>query len=94
MERLFPKVLQAIPAEGFNVYAYMNDGTIRCVDVKPLIDKGGVFAPLKDASIFKSTLTVLNDTVAWDMTGKHDPTDCIDIGPFTIQALPAVKEAM
>ena len=94
MDSLFPKVLQAVPVRGFKVHAYMNDGTLRCMDIKPLIDKGGVFAPLNNPDTFNNALTVLNDTIAWDITGKRDPTDCIDIDPFTIQALPSIKEAM
>ena len=94
MESLFPKVLQAVPADGYKVYAYMNDGTMRCVDIRPLIDRGGVFALLSDPDLFTSTLTILNDTIAWDMTGNRDPADCIDIDPFTIQALPVIKEAV
>ena len=93
MASVFPKVLQAIAIDGYKVHAYMNDGSTRCVDIRPLIDKGGVFTLLKDPNIFCSTLTILNDTVAWDITGKHDPADCIDLDPFTIQSLPAYKEA-
>ena len=91
MDRVFPKVLQAVPADNYAVCAYMNDGTMRQVDVRPLIEKGGVFAPLRDAGIFCSALTVMNDTVAWDITGKRDPSDCIDLDPFTIMALPMIS---
>jgi|GEM_PF-3560662 len=41
----FPKVLQTVPADGYKVFAYMNDGTVRCFDAEPLIEKGGVFDP-------------------------------------------------
>ena len=37
----FPKVLQSIAGEDFTVYAYMQDGTIRLYDAKPIISKGG-----------------------------------------------------
>ena len=92
MDMIFPKVLQAIPAKDYTVLAYMNDGTIRKFDAKPLIKKGGVFSPLADVETFAKTLTVLNDTVAWDLSGRRDPADCIDIDPFTIQAQTAVAE--
>ena len=39
MENLFPNVLKAVPVDGFKVCAYMNDDTLRSVDVKPLIEK-------------------------------------------------------
>lgn len=88
----FPKVLQAVPGPDYKVYAYMNDGTVRYVDVQALIDKGGVFAPLRDKTVFDEKLTVLNDTVAWDISGNHDPGDCIDIDPFTIYEMPVVAD--
>ena len=91
MDNVFPKVLQAIPIDDFKVHAYMNDGTIRCVDMRPLIDKGGVFEPLRAPDFFSGKLTVLNDTIAWDLSGRHDPSDCIDIDPFVVQDMPTVQ---
>lgn len=74
-----PAVLQAVPGDDFTVYAYCNDGAVRLVDVKPLIAKGGVFLPLAERTFFNERLTVLNDTVAWDMTGDRDTTTCVDL---------------
>ncbi|MCL2823440.1 MAG: DUF2442 domain-containing protein [Polyangiaceae bacterium] len=91
---LFPQVLQAVAVEYGFVLAYMNDGTVRRFDARPLIRAGGVFAPLQDESVFRKTLTVLNDTVAWDISGKRDPADCIDIDPFTIQAMPRIVDPL
>ena len=65
------------------VYAYMNDGSVRKFDVKPLIKKGGVFKKIEDKEIFKNTLTVLNGTVAWDIAGNRNIYKCIDIDPMT-----------
>ncbi len=81
---IIPSVLQTVPGENSTVYAYFNDGTIRLYDVKPLIAKGGIFAPLADEDFFRARLTVLNDTVAWDITGDRDESACIDIDPFTV----------
>lgn len=94
MKDIFPKVVQAIPGDNYTIYAYMNDGSVRLVDALPLIDKGGVFAPLRDPDVFQRTLTVMNDTVAWDLSGKHDPSDCIDLDPFSIQERPAVADPL
>lgn len=74
-----PAVVQAVPGDDFTVYAYCNDGAVRLVDVKPLIAKGGVFAPLANQDFFCDRLTILNDTVAWDMTGDRDTTTCVDL---------------
>ena len=79
MDTLFPKVLQAVAGEDFTVYLYFNDGSVRLYDAKPLLALGGVFAPLQDAAFFKSRLTVLNDTAAWDVTGDRDPGSCVDL---------------
>ncbi|WP_207747821.1 DUF2442 domain-containing protein [Clostridium sp. D33t1_170424_F3] len=90
----YPKVVQAIPGDDFTVYAYFIDGTVRLVDVKPLIEKGGVFAPLGDVDFFKSRLTVLNDTVAWDITGNRDETACIDLDPIEIYKTVVVEDPL
>lgn len=74
-----PAVLQAVPGDDFTVYAYCNDGAVRLVDVKPLIAKGGVFSPLAERDFFCNRLTILNDTVAWDMTGDRNTTACVDL---------------
>ena len=80
----FPQVLQAVPSDDYLVYAYFNDGSVRLYDAKPLLKKDTVFEPLMDIQTFKNTLTVMNDTIAWDIEGKRDPYKCIDIDPLTI----------
>lgn len=89
---VYPSVVQAVAGDDFTVFAYMIDGSIRKYDVKPLIKKGGVFSQLADIEFFKNKLTVLNDTVAWDISGKRDPADCIDIDPFSISESPLVSD--
>ena len=78
---MIPKVVQAVAGDGFTVYAYFSDGTVRLLDAAPLLDMGGVFAPLRDPDFFRERLTVLNDTVAWDVDGKRDPCTCVDLDP-------------
>jgi hypothetical protein len=94
MSEIYPQVLQAVPGDGYIVYAYMLDGSVRRVDVTHLIEKGGVFEALKDRNLFENALTVLNDTVAWDLSGNYDPTNCIDIDPFTIADCPIVDDPL
>ena len=77
--RFYPEVYQAVAGKDYTVYAYMNDGSVRKFDVKPLIKKGGVFRKIEDKEIFKNTLTVLNGTVAWDIAGNRNIYKCIDI---------------
>lgn len=93
--KLLPSVVQVLPGEEFTVYAYCNDGAVRLVDVKPLIAKGGVFAPLADPAFFSERLAVLNDTVAWDMTGDRDVTACVDLDPCGIfETAPVVEDPL
>lgn len=33
----------------------------------------------------------MNGTLAWDISGKMDETDCIDIDPFTLYYLNAIN---
>ena len=83
-KHFFPHVLQVLPTDNFEVYAYMNDGSVRMYDAKPLLKKGTVFEPLMDIQIFKDKLAVINHTIAWDMGGQRDPYKCIDIDPFEV----------
>ena len=94
MKDLFPVVLQAVPAEDMIVFAYMQDGTVRKLDMKPVIEKGGIFEQLKNPDIFKNTITVLNDTVAWDISGNRSNSDCIDIDPFIVAECPVVTDPL
>jgi len=91
---IFPMVLQVLPASDYKIYAYMNDGSVRLYDAKPLILKGGVFEPLIDMEVFRTAATVLNDTIAWDISGNRDETDCIDIDPFSVASAPAVSDPL
>ena len=85
-----PEVFQAVAGNDFIVYAYMNDGSIRMLDMKPIIKNGGVFKILEDEKIFREKLTVLNNSVAWDIDGNRDEYKCIDIDPLNIFNSPMV----
>lgn len=91
----FPEIYQAVAGEDYVVYAYVNDGSVRKVDMKPLLEGEGdcgVFEPLKDKNIFKKTITVIGNTVAWDLDGDRDEYKCIDLDPFLIFESPAVED--
>jgi hypothetical protein len=94
MSEYMPEVVQAVPGEGRSVYAYFTDGTIHLYDVAPLIEQGGVFAQLEDEAFFRDRLTVLNSSVAWDVSGHYDPTTCIDIDPFEVYAAQTVSDPL
>lgn len=90
----FPVVVQAVAGEDRTVYAYFSDGQVKQYDMAPAIARGGVFAPLADETFFTERLTVLNDTIAWDLSGHYDPTDCIDIDPFEVYAAASVADPL
>lgn len=90
----FPTVVQAVAGPDKTVFAYFTDGKITQVDMNEAIAKGGVFAQLADDEFFVSALTVLNDTVAWDVSGCFDSTRCIDLDPFTVYEAPAVSDPL
>ena len=94
MDTYFPTVVQAVPGNGRIVYAYFTDGSIHAYDMQPHIDKGGVFAPLKDEDFFVNRLTVLNSTIAWDVSGSFDPETCLDIDPFTVYQADVVSDPL
>ena len=88
---MFPKIVQVIPTAEYTVYVYFDDGKIVCYDVKPMLSKK-VFAPLADVQFFMETCTVMNGTLAWDVTKDRNPQTCIDIDPDTLYGLDSVKE--
>lgn len=88
---MFPKIVQVIPTDDYLVYVYFEDGKIVCYDVTPLLEKE-VFSPLKEKKIFMDTCTILNDTLAWDLSGMRDESACIDIDPDTLYELPYAEE--
>ena len=60
-------------------------------DVKPKLDQG-VFQCLKDMSFFINRCKIMNDTLAWDLTGENDPSECIDIDPDYLYSLEYAEE--
>lgn len=94
MDKIFPEVVQTVAGENYTVYAYMKDGSVRLFDAQPLIERGGIFKKLRDKTFFSERLTVMNETVAWDISGTRDPSNCIDIDPFTIAACPEAEDVL
>ena len=92
--RFFPEVLQVVPGDNYIVYAYFNDGTVRCYDASELVMGKGIFARLRDRQVFVNAMTVMNGSVAWDLEGNRDATKCIDIDPFVLYESPVVKDPL
>ena len=92
---MIPKVLQAVAGQNFQVYLYFHDGTVRLLDASPLVRRGGVFTPLQDTDFFRDRLTVINDTVAWDVDGTRDPCTCVYLDPCELyETCPIVEDPL
>ena len=91
-ENYFPEAIQVIPTRDYKVYIYFDDGRIKLFDASTLI-KGGVFKVLQDEELFISSCTVLNNTLAWDITGNYSEEDCLDLDPLQLyNSCPEVEE--
>ncbi len=75
-----PEVVQVVPHDNYTVDVQFQDGKCITYDVKPLLQKG-VFERLRDKQFFKERCTVMNHTLAWDLSGHFDPTNCLDLDP-------------
>ena len=71
MNEYFPTVVQVIPLDNFHVQVFFDDGKI--VDYDATEDlKAEIFKPLRDIDAFKEACTVMNGTLAWDLSGNRD----------------------
>ncbi len=88
---MFPKVVQVIPMSDYSVYVYFEDGKIIYYDMSQMIEKE-VFGCLREIEIFMNKCTVMNDTLAWYISGNWDNTTCLDTDPDTLYALPYAED--
>ena len=89
----FPEVVQVMPHEDFTVSVYFSDGKIVLYEIKPFLHME-VFSKVSDIDIFMETCTILNDTLAWDVAGNRNESQCIDIDPDTLYSLPESVERL
>ena len=84
-----PEIVQVVPHENYTVSVFFCDGKTVLYDVKPKLGRG-VFQQLTDLSFFINRCMIMNDTLAWDLSGTGDETDCIDIDPDMLYHLEAI----
>ena len=71
MNEYFPTVVQVIPLDNSHVQVFFDDGKI--VDYDATEDlKAKIFKPLRNSNTFKEACTVMNGTLAWDLSGNRD----------------------
>lgn len=83
LERI-PEVVQVYADTPISVIVYFDDGRIKRFDASPLIAQGERFQRLQDESFFRTCCTVMNGTLAWDLSGTRDDRTCLDIDPLEI----------
>lgn len=79
-----PKLYQVIPQDDYTVVLFYDNGEIKLYDCSWIQSESGVFEKINDISRFKKLCTVMNGTLAWDISEKRDPYSCIDICPDTV----------
>ncbi len=79
-----PKLYQVLPIDGFKVYLYYDNGEIKLYDCKWVLEETGVFTEIHDNDMFKEICTIMNGTLAFDISHTRDPYNCIDICPDTV----------
>ena len=88
---MIPPALIQVYAEGnYSIICQFVDGRVTRYDMKD--ELFGVFEPLKDKTLFKNTLTILDNTAAWDLSGKRDDSDCLTIDPWTLYVAQEYEE--
>ena len=86
-----PEIVQVAPQRDHTVLVYFVDGKIVRYDVRAKLESG-VFGSLKDIDVFMNCCRIMNDTLAWDVAGNADTSECIDIDPYTLYALDSYPE--
>ncbi len=88
---MLPEIVQVKPTVDYKVYVYFADGKVVKFDVEPLLQKE-VFQPLRNIEFFLNMCTIMNNTLAWDISGRRDTTQCVDIDPYTLYQLADVED--
>lgn len=86
----------ALPTDDYKVYLYYDNGEIRVYDCSFVLNQSGIFEKIKDITKFKELCTIMNRTLAFDISEKRDPYCCIDICPDTLynDSVPCSKDIL
>lgn len=78
-EEYVPQIYMAVPVGGKVVDCHFTNGAVRRYDVNRAIRMGGVFAPLRNQQTFERSICVQDGVLAFDVSGRRDPYDMVDI---------------
>jgi hypothetical protein len=81
---LRPGLFQVVPTDDYKVFLYYDSGEIKLYDCSWVLNETGVFSTLHDIVMFKELCTIMNGTLAFDISRTRDPYNCIDICPDTV----------
>jgi len=81
---LRPKIYLVVPTRDYRVFVYYDNGEIKLYDCAWILNKSGIFEQIKGVNVFMELCTIMNGTLAWDITRKRDPYNCIDICPDSV----------
>ena len=76
------------PLEDYKVLVTFEDNKKVIYNAKNLLNKGE-FRRLKNKELFQKSCKVMNNTLAFDIYGNNDVTQCFDIAPDMLYKLPA-----
>lgn len=93
MDEYFPTVVQVVPLDNFHVQVFFDDGKIVEYDATKDL-QAELFQPLRNIEAFKELCTVMNGTLAWDVSGNRDESNCIDIDPFSLYELQSINHSI
>lgn len=79
-----PALFQVVPTDDYKVYLYYDNGEIRLYDCSWILNRNGVFEKIHKIEDFKRLCTIMNKTLAFDISEERDTYNCIDIDPDTI----------
>ena len=77
------EVVQVVPQINYDLYVYFDDGKIVRYNISQLVGKG-VFKALENLDFYMNRCTVMNHAVAWDLSGRYDPRNCVDLAPEVV----------
>ena len=78
-EEYIPQIFMAALSGGKKVDCYFTNGAVKRFNVSIAIRLGGVFAPLKNQDVFERSMLVYDGVLAFDLTGRRDPYEMVDI---------------
>ncbi len=81
---LRPYLFQVLPTDDYKVYLYYDNGEIKLYDCSWILKESGVFEKIHKIEDFKRLCTIMNKTLAFDISEKRDKSNCIDICPDTL----------